>query len=366
MHMPDKQQWPGSAPRIRIAEPSDLAALADLRWRLCSGDAEDEAIPRAKSEFLQAFTSSLSDIAQRDHLVHVVAASAERLVGVLSLRRVRKIPAPGVLDGAWGYVTNVYVLPDWRNHGVGAKLLAFATQWSRDRGDELLLVWPSERSFTFYERAGFARLRDPLTLCLATEASHASLPDVSPAELDLAPIEPRDVSLLVDAFARANWPNKPAAIFEGYVAEQEIGRRRIWIARWTGAFAGYVTLVWTSDYARFALEGIPEIVDLNVLPHFRRQGIASRLLDAAEAAAACRTDRVGLGFGLYADYGPAQSLYIRRGYVPDGRGVTYNTRPVEPGTALPLDDNLALWCVKRLSPILGPKHIPTTPANESS
>ncbi len=54
MHMPGNQQWSGSAPRILLAEPSDLAALADLRWRLCSGDAEDEAIPRAKSEFLLA------------------------------------------------------------------------------------------------------------------------------------------------------------------------------------------------------------------------------------------------------------------------------------------------------------------------
>jgi hypothetical protein len=34
-------------------------------------------------------------------------------------------------------------------------------------------------------------------------------------------------------------------------------------------------------------------------------------------------NRVGLGVELCADYGPAQMLYIKKGYIPDGNGVTY-------------------------------------------
>ena len=61
---------------------------------------------------------------------------------------------------------------------------------------------------------------------------------------------------------------------------------------------------------------------------------------------------VGIGVGLYAGedggYGAAQRLYIKRGYIPDGQGVTYNYEPTMPGNSYPLDDDLVLWFLKRL------------------
>lgn len=41
-----------------------------------------------------------------------------------------------------------------------------------------------------------------------------------------------------------------------------------------------------------------------------------------------QSDTIGIGFGLYADYGTAQRMYIKRGFVPDGRGIMYNDMPV--------------------------------------
>ena len=72
------------------------------------------------------------------------------------------------------------------------------------------------------------------------------------------------------------------------------------------------------NYPYYQENGIPEIQDLNVLPKFRRQGIATQLLDEAESRIAQRADIVGIGFSLYADYGAAQRLYFLRGYIPDG------------------------------------------------
>ena len=46
----------------------------------------------------------------------------------------------------------------------------------------------------------------------------------------------------------------------------------------------------------------------------------SRLLEIAEKEVATKGDIVGIGVGLYEDYGPAQRLYIKRGYIPDGKG----------------------------------------------
>lgn len=50
--------------------------------------------------------------------------------------------------------------------------------------------------------------------------------------------------------------------------------------------------------------------------------------------------------GLYPDYGSAQRIYVQRGYIPDGMGVTYNYERVSPGESVRLDDDLVLWFVK--------------------
>jgi hypothetical protein len=41
-------------------------------------------------------------------------------------------------------------------------------------------------------------------------------------------------------------------------------------------------------------------------------------------------------------------LYAKRGYIPDGRGVTYRDRYVEEGAPVVLDDDLVLHLTKGL------------------
>lgn len=124
------------------------------------------------------------------------------------------------------------------------------------------------------------------------------------------------------------------------------------MARIQDKFAGYVTLKWQSQYPSFNEQNIHEIMDLNVLPSFRKMGIGSLLLDCAEKEAATKSEVVGIGVGLYSGadggYGAAQRLYVKRGYIPDGKGVTYNYEPTIPGNSYPLDDDLVLWFTKKL------------------
>ena len=150
-----------------------------------------------------------------------------------------------------------------------------------------------------------------------------------------------DPGVISAAFTAIGW-HKPPALFQRYLAEQEQGRRLAFVAEWHGEFAGYVTLMWTSDYSPFAERQVPEVCDLNVLPLHRRQGIGSALLDRAESAASARSKVVGIGVGLYSDYGAAQRIYVRRGYLPDGRGIMYRNQPVEPGAVIRIDDEAAL------------------------
>lgn len=167
-------------------------------------------------------------------------------------------------------------------------------------------------------------------------------------------IEPTDINSIAAAFSELGW-DKPASQYEKYLAEQEAGQRVVLVAH-SGVqnlpildFAGYVTICWQSHYPPFREQNIPEIVDFNVLPKFRRQGIGTSLMDEAEKRVAARSAVVGLGVGMTADYGSAQRMYAKRGYIPDGRGLFSRGQPVQYGQSIPVDDDLVLYLTKTLA-----------------
>jgi GNAT superfamily N-acetyltransferase len=167
------------------------------------------------------------------------------------------------------------------------------------------------------------------------------------SEFSIKLLQTGDVPVLVTDFEAVSWP-KPRGQFERYLAEQSEGARTVLVARSEQNLCGYGTILWRSDYPPFRDQRIAEINDLNVLPRFRRQGVASRLLEEAERRVAERFDVVGIGVGLYADYGPAQRLYIKRGYVPDGRGIAWRNQVVQGGQLVVADDDLVLYLTRQL------------------
>jgi len=72
-------------------------------------------------------------------------------------------------------------------------------------------------------------------------------------------------------------------------------------------------------------------------------------MEKAEQIVAQRSAIVGIGVGMDADYGAAQRLYVRRGYVPDGRGLVWNNRFLRHGEQVTVDDSLILHFVKTLT-----------------
>ena len=158
----------------------------------------------------------------------------------------------------------------------------------------------------------------------------------------------QDIQPIAAAFLALGW-NKPASQYERYLAEQEAGTRTIFVALIDDVFAGYVTINWQSSYPSFQAENIPEIQDFNVLPHLRRQGIGNRLMDEAEKTVAERFPVVGIGVGLFADYGSAQRMYAQRGYIPDGLGLFNGERFLKYGDQAIVDNDLTLQFTKRLN-----------------
>jgi GNAT superfamily N-acetyltransferase len=157
-----------------------------------------------------------------------------------------------------------------------------------------------------------------------------------------------DISPIAEAFANIGW-DKPASQYERYLREQTEGKRRVFVAFEDDEFAGYLTIVFESKYPPFTEEKIPEINDFNVLPAFRRRKIGTKLMDAAEEFAARRSKIIGIGVGLDKDYGAAQRLYVLRGYVPDGRGVSWQNRFPKYGEQVSVDDDLNLYLTKTLN-----------------
>jgi len=168
------------------------------------------------------------------------------------------------------------------------------------------------------------------------------------AELVIRDLSADDPNALSEAFSSIGW-DKPASLFETYLDQTQQGQRLALVAELPAGLAGYGTVVWHSAYACFQQRQIPEIKDLNVLPAFRRQGIGTALMDALESAIAVRSTLAGIGVGLYTDYGPAQRMYVLRGYVPDGFGAFHRNQPLCPGETVPVDDALVLYMTKQLA-----------------
>ena len=138
--------------------------------------------------------------------------------------------------------------------------------------------------------------------------------------------------------------------WEKYFLEQEQGKRTVYLLENQGQILGYASLLNIPEYSHFKERGIPEIHDLWIHEKFRSQGFGKMLIHYLENQAREQGyHQIGLGVGLYRDYGPAQILYCKLGYVPDGNGITYKYARAAPGKKYPVDDDLILWLIKTLS-----------------
>lgn len=135
-----------------------------------------------------------------------------------------------------------------------------------------------------------------------------------------------DVKELSQGFINQGWPGREE-IMARYFLEQECKEREVLVAEVGGALAGYITILPCAKQGPFA-EIYPELSDFNVFEPFQNQGIGNLLMEEAEKRVKLISDKVTLGVGLHSGYGPAQRLYIKRGYIPDGTGIWYqNPQP---------------------------------------
>ena len=145
------------------------------------------------------------------------------------------------------------------------------------------------------------------------------------------------------------WVSDGEAEARSYLADHAEPDGASLIAMGGSEVIGYVAIVWESDYAGFRSRGIPLVHQIAVAGPFLRQGVATLLMDAVERLARDRgIATLGITVGLFDEYGPAQRLYGRRGYIPDGRGACLGQRPLGKGMQVTMDDDLIIWLTKDL------------------
>jgi GNAT superfamily N-acetyltransferase len=151
-------------------------------------------------------------------------------------------------------------------------------------------------------------------------------------------LESEDITGIVSLFHSIGSYGKTTSIYERYLSEQDKGERMVLVAYSGKDFVGQVTIIWHPDYPPFAEKNTPEISDLSVLPEFRRCGIGSILMDEAEKRIFERSDVIGIGFGISTDYGAAQRMFVKRGYIPDGQGLFAKGQYIRERSTVQVDD----------------------------
>lgn len=138
---------------IRIAGPDDAATLAKLRYEFRSSfgaNCEQEA------GFIERCATWMQDRLREESWRCWIAECDRVPCGNIWAQMIEKIPNPMIESESLGYITNFYVHENYRDRGVGAQLFSAAMEWIKADNVDAVILWPTERSRSFYRREGFS------------------------------------------------------------------------------------------------------------------------------------------------------------------------------------------------------------------
>jgi GNAT superfamily N-acetyltransferase len=149
--------------KYRLATKQDLLQLAQLRWDFRNEDGEEKPVV-CRNEFLKVCVKFLYQGLDSGYHTYWLAEKDDQIIAHIFIHRIDLVPRPCKLKDQFGYITNNYTRPEYRNQGIGSKLMDHVKQWAEEEDYELLIVYPSADSVSFYERAGFMEENDVMQL----------------------------------------------------------------------------------------------------------------------------------------------------------------------------------------------------------
>lgn len=149
----------------RIATSEDLTQLAQLRWEFRAEDGDEQPVV-SYYHFIQACVPVLQRAMESGQATYWLAEMNGEIVAHIFVQRIDLVPRPCKLKDQFGYITNNYTKPAFRNQGIGSELLKRVIAWAKDEDYELLIVYPSEQAVPYYRRAGFTTETEVMELTL--------------------------------------------------------------------------------------------------------------------------------------------------------------------------------------------------------
>jgi GNAT superfamily N-acetyltransferase len=149
---------------FRLAVEADLPGLAQMRWDFRSEYKPPDAMSEA--EFLPGCLDFLRLSLANGRWAFWIAEDERQIVAQAFLEVVTKVPDLHNFERGFGYITNVYTRPQYRNQGIGAQLMEHVRAWGLEHRLEMLILWPSSRAVPFYTRAGYHPVEEALELHL--------------------------------------------------------------------------------------------------------------------------------------------------------------------------------------------------------
>src|SRR5678815_5181570 len=137
--------------RIRVATSTDWRALAEMRYRFRT---ELGSPAEPKSQFVRRGTSWMKKrfrVGSSPWRCWVLD-DGKQLLGHVCVQMFEKVPNPVNEPELHAYVTNFYVVPKMRSHGLGKRLLKKALSCCRARGTDAIILWATPGSKSLYRR----------------------------------------------------------------------------------------------------------------------------------------------------------------------------------------------------------------------
>lgn len=160
----DGEHHPSSVFCVRAARPADVPALMRLKRLLAEGENSLHAVRATAADWLRdgfgedaGFTAFVAEAVYTETVIGMATCSRRTITG---------------WSGPVIFLQDLFVEPDYRQHGVASALTARVAAYARDLGSPIveLTVHADNPAQDFYQRSGFQHLPHCLTYVLAGHA----------------------------------------------------------------------------------------------------------------------------------------------------------------------------------------------------
>ncbi|KGR76273.1 GNAT family N-acetyltransferase [Ureibacillus sinduriensis] len=146
---------------IRLADSKDIDQLIKMRWDFTL-EHNERKMNYSYSEYEIEFRSFFKKAVTSGQWFVWVVEEAGKIVSHIYIELIQKVPRPGRVTHPFVYMTNVYTVPEYRNMGVGSKLLNFINNWIKENEYEFVIVWPNIEAISYYQKNGYVFSKEPM------------------------------------------------------------------------------------------------------------------------------------------------------------------------------------------------------------